>query len=221
MILVSINHSQNKQNIDEFIDVILTSKKFAKLVDVIAEKTIVKLWNMKNNKMSNDQNQTDGKLRRHINAIDEHSLRNITLKYRELINQLNGEKLVFKASSKELKYYESNEVNTTPGYIKDNATNSNVSKFEISKSQEKIFKKKSKNDNISSKLSKLSNSKENPGEKLQKQFRDNFLNINKQKDLNRKNTGRKEGDKIFVFQSSSDYDEYHEKVETILNNEES
>ncbi|CAF4913722.1 unnamed protein product [Pieris macdunnoughi] len=210
MIIVSINCSQNKQNIDEFIDDVLASRKFARLADIIAEKTIVKLWNVKSNIFfsTNNKNQGDERIRRHSHASDENSLRNISLKYRQLISQLNGENIVIKASSKAFTY-KSNEVNTTLGE-KDNATNSNSSKFESPKSEEKIFKQELTTDITTFGLSKTKQ-KENIQDEI------DFFNMNKQRDLNRKNTGRKDGNKIFVFQASSDYDEYHEKVDKILN----
>ncbi|CAH4033111.1 unnamed protein product [Pieris brassicae] len=160
---------------------------------------------MKSNILFGTNSKNQAKIRRHIHAIKENSLRNISLKYRQLINQFNGENVVIQPSSKELKY-KSNEVNYTTFGGKDNATNSNSSKFELTKSEEKIYKQELTTDFTTFGLSKTK----------QKEQSD-FLNMNKQRDLNRKNTGRKDGNKIYVFQPSSDYDEYHEEVEKILN----
>lgn len=189
---ISTINPTNTDEVDEFFDTVLASRKFSKVADLIAEKTILKLWNFNNTILNITNHQyvkVDEKVRRNTKD-DEKSLQNLSLKYTKLRNQLNnGENLIFKATSSNDSNSESNEIDKTH---EDTTKRANGSTF--------IYLKEKENSSLNNK------------------FTVDFFDLNKQKDLNKKNTGRKEGHKIFVFQSSSEYEEYHEKVEKILKN---
>lgn len=190
---------------------------------MIAEKTIFMLKNMENHTIANantaynlkDKNQ----IRRDSNVWPvQNSLRNLTLKYKYLIKQIikdKQENILMKTASLSGERNDSDDNEESLNITHDNNKSTIESFSEINSAKSSEYE-----NNI------FSNEKESLESYTKKN--DNYLvndnsttvidilNMNTQNDLHRKKTGRKEGDKVFVFQSSSDYEEYHEKVEKIL-----
>ncbi|CAG4974305.1 unnamed protein product [Colias eurytheme] len=209
---------------------------------MIAEKTIEGIMKLQNNAFNKDttqktetakQNNDVNKIRRdsftliskeHENNVNSNSLSDLTLQYKKLIGNI-------KKDPAKLEIWNENETTTE---TKDNFA------YSIAKTEDNLGKDvTAKDDNpeitMNETEEKQNDSDESDsGDVIEDEESHEAKKItekeilqtdattpedifsSKQKDLHGKKTVREEGDKMFVFQSSSEYEEYHEKVNDVL-----
>ncbi|XP_045508857.1 uncharacterized protein LOC123704519 [Colias croceus] len=206
---------------------------------MIAEKTIEGIIKLQNSAFNKDntqkteatnQNNDVYKIRRdsftliskeHENNVNSNSLSDLTLKYKKLIGNI-------KKDPAKLEIWSENETTTDTkdkdsiAKTKDNLdidVNAKDDNPEIimNETEEK------QNDSDESESGDVIEDEEHEAKKITEKeiiqtdaTTPEDIFSSKQKDLHGKKTVREEGDKMFVFQSSSEYEEYHDKVNEVM-----
>ncbi|CAK1554254.1 unnamed protein product [Leptosia nina] len=199
-----VSFATENYDVDVFIERMLASKKFSELADIIAEKTILKLRDVKNDTLpnptlTNSNGEAERKLRRDSDLKEsEHPTSlHASLKYKHLLKQF------------------SNKGQNESSLSKENNSDDSIESFNIYIDNTTMQYLNEIEQNVSGLASHEKSIQKNTDRKVTV----DVFDFNRQNDLHRKKTGRMEGGKIFVFQSSSEYDEYHENVDGILRNE--